>query len=79
MRFYLLVSRDIVPQIIERLDPLRGGSAEHYTAPILPINPPDYPFVLLPIDSRAESLLSADEWASRLESRPPEFSLPVPQ
>ena len=77
---YLLVAKTDLNSMMERLDAVKGPSEYtlHYTEPIQPVNP-EYGFVLLPIDERAESVLTPEEWSSRLSEKPPEFVPPDPQ
>lgn len=77
---YILVMLINLAAMMDRLDLIRGPSpfTTHYTAPINP-NIPTYPYVLLPIDDRAQSVLTPEEWASRLATMPTEFIRPMPE
>ena len=79
IRWYLVVPANQEQSIMGRLDVLVQGipGTVHYTAPIQPQNP-EYPFVLLPLDARAESVITPEEWASRLATMPIEFVPPDP-
>ncbi len=61
-----------------RLDAIVVGTpgTAHYTSPISPLNPRDYPYRLLALDDRAETVLTPEEWASRLTDIPVQFLRP---
>lgn len=77
---YILVALINLAYLMDRLDALKGPSPHtaHYTDPISPVVS-TYPFVLLPIDDRAKSVLTSEEWASRLATMPVEFVRPMPE
>ena len=76
---YLILATDKIKNISDRLDVIISGQVgtTHYTEPIYPVNPPEYPYVLLPIDERAKSVLTEEEWNNRLTEMPSEFITPI--
>lgn len=78
--WYLRIPATEAVSFMERLDVLKGPSPYtlHYTAPIDPTVSGSTTDVLLPIDERAQSVLSAEEWASKLTEMPVEFTHPLP-
>lgn len=78
--WYLLVPGDQVDAIMSRLDTLKGPSPYtlHYTLSI-DSQCATVTTCLLPIDDRAQSVLTPEEWASRLATMPTEFIRPMPE
>lgn len=77
--FYLQVPSSQGHHYLDRLRELIvvTSATKEYTLIIHPTDP-EYPFVLLQIDDRAESVLTPEEWASRLATMPAEFQRPLP-
>lgn len=75
----LLVASSDVDSMMIRLDSLitHTQTTQHYAQIIHPAIP-GYPYVLLTIDERAQSILTPEEWASRLATMPAEFLPPAP-
>lgn len=78
--WYLRVPKAEADAIVARLDVLKGPSpyTTHYTLPIDPVVPESTTDVLIPIDERAQLVLTEAEWNSRLTDMPPEFVHPSP-
>ena len=76
---YIVITIINLSIMMSRLDSIITGhpGTIHYTEPIRPQNP-EYPYVLLPLDARAESVLTPEEWESRLATMPIEFLPPDP-
>ena len=78
---YILVSKENCAEVCQRLDSLIEQYKPHtlrYADPIQP-NDPQYPYVLIPIDDRAQAALTPEEWASRLATMPAAFIPPDPR
>lgn len=72
--WYLRVPIEQVDAYMARLDALKGSSPYtlHYTQPVFsPMA--TVTTALLPIDERAQALLTPEEWASKLDQMPAEF------
>ena len=80
MKNMLLVPIEKTQEMVDRLDVLKGNSS-HYTQPIFPCNPPDYPYVLFFLDDNPglSSVLTLSELESRLEVIPDQFKPPLPE
>ena len=76
---FLLIEQTALEWYMNRLDVVKGDSpyTEHYTQP-------RYSWMatvttcILPIDERAQSVLTPEEWASRLATMPVDFVRPLP-
>lgn len=79
MTTYLLIAIINLATMMDRLDVIVVGQpgTSHYTAPIYsPMA--TVTTCLLPLDDRAETVLTPEEWASRLATMPVEFVVPNP-
>lgn len=72
--WYLRVPADQVDAFMLRLDVLKGPSPYtlRYTEPVVSWMATETT-VLIPVDERAESVLTADEWAAKMTEMPVEF------
>lgn len=80
MKAYILVKKNDADSMMARLDTIIEQYRPftlRYTAPILPVSS-DYDFMLFPVDERAESVLTPEEWGARLATMPAEFLPPAP-
>jgi hypothetical protein len=76
---FILVQPDAVPELMARLDTITANepNTEHYTQPINSWMA-TVTTILIPIDERAQAVLTPEEWASRLATPPVEFVPPMP-
>lgn len=76
---YLLIPKSRLQLVMARLNSIVSGQpgTSSYSEAILPLDP-SYDFVCVPIDDRAQTVLTPEEWASRLATMPAEFIRPIP-